>query len=173
MTLFELPHAALADSYRGLVREFVQAGERLVPFLLEHPADDFPAFLRWLAACSRGEGLPPGFVPHTTFWLVADGEVVAVSNLRHALTPALRHEGGNIGYGVRPSARRRGHATEILGRTLERARALGLAEAWLTCSKANLASARVILRNGGELVSEEYLPERGEIVQRYRIELGS
>ena len=68
---------------------------------------DFAAFLARLAACSRGEGLPPGYVPHTTFWLAWRGEVVGVANLRHALTDSLRREGGHIGYGVRPTARRR------------------------------------------------------------------
>src|SRR6266850_5512770 len=124
-----------------------------------------------LAAGARGEGLPPGFVPHTTYWLVSDGIVVGVANLRHSLTDALRREGGNIGYGVRPSARRRGFAHELLRRTLERARDLGLSEVLLTCDKTNIASVRTILKNGGVFVSEEFLPERGEVEQRYRIGL--
>lgn len=60
-----------------------------------------------LAGCERGEGIPPGFVPHSTCWLVDDrDEVVGVANLRHRLTERLRVEGGHIGYGVRPSAQR-------------------------------------------------------------------
>lgn len=171
--VFEEPHAGLADSYRSLVREFSNAGEPLVPFVLAIPADDFGEFLGRLAACARGEGLPPGFVPHSTYWLVENGEVVAVSNLRHELTDALRRHGGNIGYGVRPSARRRGLATMVLGRTLERARQRGLAEALLTCAKANVGSVRAIQNNGGELTSEELIPERGEVVQRWRIDLSN
>ena len=114
--------------------------------------------------------MPPGFVAHSTYWLVHGGEVVGVSNIRHALTPALRREGGHIGYGIRPAARRRGFATEILRRSLERARDLGIDEALVTCGKANVASARAILRNGGVLASEEHLPERGEIVQRWLVD---
>ena len=168
----ETPHAGLQDSYRNLVREFVERGEPLVPFTLSFPNDDFEAFLSRLAACSRGEGLPPGFVPHTTFWLVRDGvEVVGVSNLRHELTDALRREGGNIGYGIRPSARGFGLAHVLLRHTLGRARELGLAEAWLSCAKGNKASAATILANGGEFVSEELIDDRGEIMQRYRIRL--
>jgi predicted acetyltransferase len=162
----------LQDSYRDLIREFRAAGEPLIPFPLTFSNDDFPAFLARLAACARGEGLPPGFVPHSTYWLVSDNVVVGVANLRHSLTEALRREGGNIGYGVRPSARRRGYAHELLRCTLVRAREMGLREVWLTCAKTNLASVRTIVGQGGVFISEEFLPERGEVVQRYRINLG-
>ena len=168
----EEPSVALQDSYRALVREFAEAGEPLIPFTLEFAHDDFAAFVERLAACSRGEGLPPGFVPHTTLWLVRDGrDVLGVSNLRHALTPRLRIEGGNIGYGVRPSARRRGHATRLLRGTLDRARQVGLDRALLTCAKGNAGSLGTIRNCGGVFDSEEFIPERNEIVQRYWIDL--
>jgi predicted acetyltransferase len=164
------PTAALRESYRSLVAEFVAAGEKLVPFVLSFDHADFEAMLARLDDCARGIGVPPGFVAHSTYWLVHDGAVVGVSNIRHGLTPSLRREGGHIGYGIRPAARRRGFATEILRQSLGRARALGIDEALVTCSKANVASARAIQRNGGVLASEEYLPERGEILQRWLVD---
>ena len=169
-TRFERPHAALADSYRAMIGEFHDRGEELIPFPLSFDNADFAAFLAKLDASSRGQGIPADFVANTTFWLVDErGEVVAVSNLRHALTEKLRIEGGHIGYGVRPSARRRGHATEILRRTLERAKALGIAEALVTCAKENMGSRGAILRCGGRLHSEDFVEARGEVVQRYWI----
>jgi predicted acetyltransferase len=171
---FEIPSPGLADSYRGLVQEFVDRGEQLIPFILSLPNELFSEFLRQLDAWSRGEDLPAGFVPHSTFWLVRDDvEVVGVSNLRHRLTDELKIDGGNIGYGIRPSARGRGFANVLLRNTLDRARAMGLAEALLTCGKGNYASASTIVRNGGVLVSEAFIESRGEIVQRYRIDLAS
>ncbi len=167
---FEQPHAALADSYRGLVREFLDRGEKPIPFPLSFPNDDFDAFLARIQAHSRGEDVE-GFVANTTFWLVRDDvEVVGVSNLRHGLTDALRREGGHIGYGVRPSARRRGFATELLGRTLAEARTLGITQALLTCAEDNEASIGVILRHGGRCISDEWIPERAEVVRRYLVE---
>jgi predicted acetyltransferase len=171
-TRFERPHRGLADSYRSMVREFDDRGEERIPFTLDWDCDHFDGFLARLDECARGVNLPEGFVPHTTFWLVDDaGQVVAVSNLRHRLTDKLRREGGHVGYGVRPSARGRGHATEILRRTLGEARALGVTEALLTCAKGNAASAATILRCGGRYDSEEFVESRGEIVQRYWIAL--
>lgn len=172
-TVFERPHDGLADSYRSLVTEFINRGEELVPFPLRFPHEDFSSYLAHLDACARGEGLAEGFVPHTTYWLVQAGVVVAVSNLRHRLTDNLRREGGNIGYGVRPSARRRGFATEILRQTLAEARTLGLGEVLITCANSNVGSIGAIRHNGGLLESHEYLPEQGEVVNRYVIDLSS
>jgi len=166
------PNVAFRDSYRNLVAEFVERGEKLVPFVLGFDHADFDAFLERMLACSRGAGLPAGFVPHSTFWLVdRNARVLGVSSIRHSLTPALRREGGNIGYGVRPSARGAGFGVEILRHSLRQAALLGLGSVLVTCGKGNIASGKTILRNGGVLQSEEYLPDRGEVVQRYGIEI--
>ena len=168
----ELPSDARRDSYRSLVAEIQAAGEKLVPFPLAFENEDFTAFLKRLAAAVKGENVPPGFVPNTTYWLVRDdAEVVAVSNLRHELTERLRVEGGHIGYGVRPSARRQGHATEILRLTLLKARELGIDRALLTCDRTNVGSIRAILKNGGVFEGEQFIEHRGGIVQRYWIDV--
>ena len=73
--------------------------------------------------------------------------------------------------GVRPTARGQGYGSELLRRTLQRAKDLGLAKVLLTCGKANLASVKVILANGGVLESEEFVAKRNEVVQRYWIDL--
>jgi len=164
----EEPAVGRIDSYRGLIREFLVRGEPLVPFVLDWPNTDAAAFIERCAANARGEGLPEGFVPHSTFWIVEEGrEVVGVSNLRHRLTDSLRLEGGHIGYGVRPSARRRGVATELLRLTLRRAHALGIREALVTCASTNEGSIRTILRNGGRFDNETFVEKRGEAVRRY------
>jgi predicted acetyltransferase len=68
----------------------------------------------------------------------------------------LRHiaddEVGQIGYGVRPSARRRGLASWALGEMLTEARAaLDVDRVLVPCLADNTASARTIERNGGVL----------------------
>jgi predicted acetyltransferase len=164
------PAAALESSYRGHVAEFVARGEPFIPFTIGFDLSDFSALLKRLEDSSRGVGIRDGYAAHSTFWLVRNGvEVVGVSSIRHALTPKLLREGGNIGYGIRPSARGQGFGNEILRLTLDRAAASGLKEAFVTCDKANVASAKVILRNGGILDSEMFLEERGVFLQRYWI----
>ncbi len=166
-----VPSAAHKDSYRSLVREFAERGEPAVPFTLSFPNENFEAFLAELAGAERGIGIPADFVPHSTFWLVEGSEVVGVSSLRHRLTPKLHEEGGHIGYGIRPSARGRGLGKAILALTLREAARRGIDRALLTCAKANAASAAVIAANGGLLESESRVERRGEVVQRWWIEL--
>lgn len=166
------PRLSLRDSYRGLVSEFRENREKLVPFPLEFPHDDFHALLLKLEENSRGIGIPAGFVTNTTFWLVRDNsEVIGVSNLRHELTNRLRMEGGHIGYGIRPSQRRRGFGSEILRLSLKEAKNIGLSEVLVTCGKKNAASAAIILRNDGVLCDEEFVEDYGDVVQRYWITL--
>jgi predicted acetyltransferase len=170
----ELPRRDLQASYRSLIAELEAAGERPVPFTLGYPCADFDALLARCEADARGEALPEGFVPHTTYWLVSDGrDIVGASNLRHRLNPKLLREGGHIGYGIRPSARRKGYGMEILRQSLRRAAEKGIARALVTCGKGNLGSARIIVANGGVFESEEFDAERNEVVQRYWIDAGA
>lgn len=166
------PSPIYSESYRSLVREFVETGSPVAPFTLRFPHDDFNELTRQLHDASRGVGIPEGFVANTTYWLVDEtGEVLGVSNLRHALTDKLRREGGHVGYGVRPSRRGQGLATAMLALTLEKARELGIGRVLITCGKENVSSAKVIRKNGGILESEDYIDERNETVQRYWISL--
>ena len=92
-----------------------------------------------------------GLVSQTTLWLVDGREYLGRLSIRHALTDRLRIEGGHIGYEIRPTRRRRGYATVILGMGLPIANGLGIDPALLTCDASNVASRRVIEANGGRL----------------------
>ena len=97
---------------------------------------------------------PDGFVPDTELWLIDGDEFLGRIGVRHRLTPFLLEVGGHIGYDVRPSARRRGHATAMLRDALMVARDLGIERALLTCDVGNVASRAVIEGAGGVLEDE-------------------
>jgi predicted acetyltransferase len=81
-------------------------------------------------------------------WIVEDGQVLGGIVLRHKFDDDV----GHIGYGVRPSARRRGLASWALGEMLSEARAaLDVDRVLIPCLADNVASARTIERNGGVL----------------------
>src|SRR5512142_2814428 len=112
----------------------------------------FPRYVQWLVAQAREESpRPEGYVPSTTLWWVEADEYLGRIAIRHRLTPYLREAGGHIGYDVRPSARRCGHATNMLAAALPVARSLGIESALVTCDVDNVASRKVIEKNGGIL----------------------
>lgn len=93
----------------------------------------------------------PGWVPCTTLWWINRADYLGRIAIRHRLTPALREVGGHVGYDIRRSARRQGHATAMLAAALPVAAGLGIDPALITCDDTNVASWRVIEANGGRL----------------------
>lgn len=97
---------------------------------------------------------PSGRVPSTTLWWTDGAEYLGRLSIRHRLTERLLEIGGHIGYDVRPTARRRGHATAMLAAALPVAHFLGIDPALITCDTGNIGSRKVIEANGGVLEDE-------------------
>ena len=88
-------------------------------------------------------------MPCTYLWIVEGETFLGSLAIRHELNDFLLNEGGHIGYSVRPSARRSGHAAEALAAALPIARELGLTRVLLTCDEDNSGSRSTIEKNGG------------------------
>lgn len=115
----------------------------------------FEAYVEALLVQAHEEApRPAGWVPATILWWIEGDEFLGLLSIRHRLTPGLREVGGHIGYAVRASARRRGHATAMLRAALPVANRLGIDPALITCDITNVASRRVIEANGGVLEHE-------------------
>jgi predicted acetyltransferase len=137
---------------------------------LEHP-ECFEEFVERVRSHSRGENLQQGYVPQSDYWLVDDGEFIGGVGIRHRLSEHLLAVGGHIGYDIRPSRRRQGYGTKILELALPKARQLGLARVLVTCDVTNLASRRIIEKNGGVLENQVPNPETGIDKLRFWIDL--
>jgi predicted acetyltransferase len=160
-----LPRREFAESYNEYIREL--GTEERYPFPLDFDHSNFAALLQKLDEFRNGINIPEGFVPSTTYWLVDGDELLGVSNLRHYLNDRIRHIGGHIGLGIRPSQRGRGLGKLLLQLTVDAARLKGIGDIHVHCHGNNLASSRMILANGGQLESE--IPDGDELVQRYVI----
>ncbi|MFN8469839.1 MAG: GNAT family N-acetyltransferase [Caldilineaceae bacterium] len=107
----------------------------------------------------------------TSYWAMEAGLMVGSIRLRYTLTPALRQVGGNIGYDVRPSRRNHGYATRMLALMLVRAREAGLDRVLLTVDVDNIASVRVIEKNGGVLECQGMVEVHSAPIAHYWIQL--
>ena len=163
-------HEQAALEYR---QEHIDQGETVLHGgSLFDQIENYSDWLKHLAVVQNPETLPDGWVTSNTYFAVRehDGRIVGMVNIRHELNYFLRNYGGHIGYGVRPSERRKGYATRILWMALEYCRSLGLEKVMLGCNKENEASRRTILTCGGKL-DREFLHTDGKFVQVFWIAL--
>ena len=88
-----------------------------------------------------------------TFLLIRenDNRIVGTINVRWNLTEAMKQFGGNIGYGIRPTERRKGYNKINLYLGMQEAQKLGLDRVMLDCDVNNLGSDRTLKALGGVL----------------------
>jgi predicted acetyltransferase len=161
MPTLAVPTSHVHRSFVAAMAEFAAEGRgpgdgTMIGYDLAHFGDSwqspegFASYVRQVLDQVREDApRPDHFVPSTTLWWIEGEEYLGRLAIRHRLTPALLEAGGHIGYDVRASVRRRGHATAMLAAGLPVAHRLGIDPALITCEANNVASRRVIEHNGG------------------------
>lgn len=151
-----------------MMDEWTTSGEKIIPYAIRHlDYRDFENYAAHLEIKDQSGGM----VPDSTFFCLDEERDIFVGavNIRHFLNEALLLNGGHIGDGVRPSERRRGIATKMIGLALEECRRLGMDRVLMVCDRENIGSAKSIRRNGGVLENEVLV--EGIVEQRYWIDL--
>ena len=154
------------DSFIEAVREFEAVGEKIYMRGTE-PNDDFHKLLLKIGERGKGKNLPVDRVSQTELWLVENDEFIGWVKIRHLLNEKLLEDGGHIGYAVRPSKRKKGYGTKILGLALLEAKKLGIKKVLLTCDDNNIGSAKIIEKSGGIL--ENKIQTEEKLKRRYWI----
>ena len=169
------PDLYFFDAYNDMMREWCDSGTQIAPWFLFEPFDSieaFAKFIQMLDDCEHGI-LDKRFCSTTSYFVIDEtGRLIGASSLRHHLTVDGLNTWGHIGYGVRPSERRRGYATEILRLMLEEAGKRRFWRVLIGAHTSNTGSCRVIEKNGAVL--ENIVPdtdEPGETISRYWIEV--
>ncbi|HDR7717320.1 GNAT family N-acetyltransferase [Bacillus albus] len=165
------PTTDLQEEYLDFYNEWKDSGETMIPWVISKDPSNFPAMIQELLDAHNGVNLPESWVPDSTYWLVTDNNrIVGAVNIRHSLTEHLFNAGGHIGYGIRPSERRKGYATKLLELSLEKTKELNITRALVVCDAVNTASEKTILNNGG-VRDDDFTEEDGNVVRRFWIEL--
>jgi len=99
------------------------------------------------------------------YFLMQGERILGAISLRYQCTGI----DGHIGFGIRPSERRKGYATKMLELALPLMREYGQNPIIISCAKDNVGSAKTILKNGGMLLEE--VNDEGELTQVYQIVL--
>ena len=99
--------------------------------------NDYHDFEYYLENLETKEGEKPGLVPDSVYFcLDIDRNIfVGAVNIRHYLNESLYKSGGHIGDGIRPSERRKGYATAMIGLALEKCKELGINKVLMTCDR--------------------------------------
>ncbi len=157
--------------YLSFYNEWKDSNEDMVPWVISKDPSNFQDMLQSLFDAEKGENLPENWVPDSTFWLVGENKkVIGAVNIRHRLTETLFNSGGHIGYGIRPSERRKGYASKLLALSLEKAKKLGIQKALVVCDEDNIGSLKTIVNNGG-VPDTDFIEEDGNVIKRFWIEI--
>ena len=165
------PVIELRAEFLAMIEEFEAEDRDTIDGIGCIEADDFEDSVRRAKEQVRGIDLPEGWVPASTYWLVCDGIPIGTCNLRHELNEFLENYGGHIGYSVRPSQRNKGYGSQMLQLALQKAKGLEIERVLITCDDDNIASARVIEKNGGKLADVVKTEYAEFLVRRYWIAL--
>ncbi len=150
-----------------MMDEWYATGEKIIPYAIRKV--DYHDFASYVASLEVTDDNGP-LVPDSTFFCldVERNIFVGAVNIRHHLNEKLLLNGGHIGVGVRPSERRKGIASQMIGLALQECKKLGIHKILMVCDKENIGSAKSIINNGGVL--EDEVTVDGIVEQRYWIE---
>ena len=132
--------------------------------------NSYEEWLNFLNDLNSKEGASKyGWVPSKTYFLIRenDNRIIGMINIRLTLNERLRKHGGHIGYGIRPTERKKGYNKINLYLGLEVCHEYGIKEVYLDADELNPASWRTMEALGGVLV-EKYIDE-DMLVRKYSI----
>lgn len=160
------PDIRYQQSFIEATREFHAEGKQ-PSWKYEMLEKNFDEFVEMYLAYETDP--PPGYVPQTDYWLIAEGEYAGRISIRHVLNAALELYGGHIGYEIRPSMRRKGYGRLQCALGLQKAWEMGITRALITCDDDNIGSIRIIEANGG-ILQDKVDNGRGVLTRRYWVE---
>ncbi|MDD1826065.1 GNAT family N-acetyltransferase [Photobacterium sp. ZSDE20] len=129
--------------------------------------DGSDAYLERRIAYSKGECLPEGWTPASTYFCIESDQILGVIRVRHGTSEYIHDVIGHIGYETLPQARGRGIASHMLSWVQ---RHILIESAIITCDCDNVASQKVIEKSGGQFLNTFYSEQDKQEVLRYQLD---
>ena len=167
------PNEKYYTLYKDMMDEWNMEGSRIAPWPLHlkyHTEEYFKEMLARIDEVEKGINLGE-YASSSTYWLYDDERniLIGASNLRHYLTEKDSKTWGHIGYGIRPSERKKGYATKLLEMTLIEAKRKNIDKVLLGAYTGNIGSWKVMEKCGGVFENIVIEEETGLPVKRYCI----
>ncbi len=166
------PTMEYARQIRAYRKEFLDSGGSMDGTSKLRHFDDPRDWIAYLDS-QKDPGIPDGRAPAEQYIYVReeDRKIVGMIDVRYVFNAYIKKYGGNVGYSVAPSERRRGYASQMLHLVLPKFRERGICRILVTCIKGNEGSRKTILKNGGVYESTVTEPDACMDVERYWIDL--
>jgi predicted acetyltransferase len=149
------------DEYNN---EYLNVYPNFKPFAIRN---NFIEFLKTVE--DNKKGINDTGIKEIYYFAIENDKIVGHGSIR--LNPEINNDYsiyGHIMYGVVPSKRNKGYGTIICKLLIEKAKEYGINNIIITCNNDNIASAKVIINNNGELF-ESIKDKENNIIDRYII----
>ncbi len=164
------PSKELYIQYKDMMDEWHKEGGKIAPWPLSLDYEDKEKFDKTLKYIEEVEtDAPEGFPTSSTYW-VYDRErniLIGATNIRHKIVGESGKLWGHIGYGIRPSERRKGYATETLKLAMEKTKEFGIKTIYVGAYTDNVGSVKTIESCGFDFEDTLIDNECGKEVRKY------
>jgi len=168
MIHLEFPNISHKSAYIEMIEEWKSAEKTPTSPSTLFKWSDYEEFLQIVT--DDVDDPPVENVPATLYFLMEWTRILGAIQIRHHINhPRLMEAWWHIGYGIRPSERRKWYAREMLRLALIEARKLWLEKVLICCHDDNLASYKTIEANDG--IFDRYAEFEGEKARRYWVTL--
>lgn len=141
---------------------------------LDNYIEDYEGWLKYLKSIQNREFCPSDRCLGKQYFLIRenDNKLIGMINLRWNLNEWMKKNGGNIGYSILPSERKKGYNKINLYLCLLEAKKIGLDKILLTALYDNIGSIKTIEALGGKEINKiPYYEDENKLLNRYYIDI--